>query len=280
MVRRGLRRSLLAALICGASSLASASGTWASQTASLRVGFAPYTLGRGTTVSVGFTIHPREAELPSPLTNVAVRLPAGLLFGSSTLGVATCTAATLSDAGVGGCPGNAVMGHGSARVGIRLGPEVLYEQADVTLLMAPLTEGHTTVLFYASGTTPVIARLIFPSLLLEASGPFSGSLDTNVPPITGLPGAPDAALLRLNSNIGPKGLTYHRRSHGVVVGYTPEGFLLPARCPRGGFLFEAVFSFQDGSVIHSKRAVRCPGDARPTATPKAQTPKPTHLKQL
>jgi hypothetical protein len=87
----------------------------------------------------------------------------------------------------------------------------------MTVLMAPLAEGHTALSFYAAGTSPVIAQLVFPGLLLGDSGPFGARLETTIPLIPGLPDAPDVALVRMQASIGSKGLTYYKRVHGTTV---------------------------------------------------------------
>jgi len=59
----------------------------------------------------------------------------------------------------------------------------------MTVLMAPSTEGHTGLSFYAAGTTPVIAQLVFPGLLLGDSGSFGRGWKP-LSPGSRLPGAP------------------------------------------------------------------------------------------
>jgi hypothetical protein len=245
--------SLLA--VVGASLSASA---LASSTVVLSTKFEPNKLGANTTIDLGFDIKTPTGEMPSPLVAVGFRLPAGVVAASSTLGLATCTPATLLEHGVRGCSPESLMGRGSALVGVPIGPGILYERVDMTVLMAPLAGGHTALSFYAVGTSPVIAQLVFPGLLLGDSGAFGARLETIIPLIPGLPGSPDVTLVRMRSSIGSKGLTYYKRVHGTTVAYVPEGFIVPPRCPVGGFPFAASLTFANGHTVVATGTAPCP----------------------
>jgi hypothetical protein len=118
--------------------------------------------------------------------------------------------------------------------------------------------GHLGLLFYAQGTSPISAQLIFTSLILEAPAPFGGSLNTRIPVIPSLPEAPDAAVVQMRSTIGPMNITYYQRSHGKRIAYQPNGIVLPNNCPRRGFPFAATFAFLDGTHASSHTTVPCP----------------------
>jgi hypothetical protein len=114
------------------------------------------------------------------------------------------------------------------------------------------------VLFYAVGSTPIAAALVFPGEFLSDSGPFGGRLEITIPPTLSTPGAPSVAVTSLQSSIGPEHLTYYKRVHGKKVAYRPAGVEIPRRCPSGGFPFAADFSFQDGTTTRAKATVACP----------------------
>ncbi len=139
-----------------------------------------------------------------------------------------------------------------------IGPEIVHETAHITLLRAPTQNGHLALLFYAAGEVPVWAPVTLSGLLLPAPAPFGGRIDINVPLITSLPGAPDVAVVKLRSTIGPEHLTYYERLHRHRVGYHPKGILLPDNCPHGGFPFAATFTFLDGSHTNAHTTVPCP----------------------
>ena len=187
-----------------------------------------------------------------------LRLPAGVTLGADGLGLETCAPAVLTDRGLSGCSAEAIVGHGSALADIALGSEVVAEETHITLLMAPITDGHTAILFYMTGEAPVITRLVFPSLLVGDSGVFGGRLEASIPPITTWAGGPDVAMERLTLTIGPEGITYYKHVHGTTIPYSPEGFTVPAHCPTGGFSFEALFSYEDGTNGTAKTNVPCP----------------------
>ena len=240
------RRSILASVVAIALACMPAGATGA-QRVRLTANFSPNELGKLTTVTTGFTIEVPNGQLPSPVARFDLQLPTGVTIGASSLGLATCVPLTLARDGLGACSPESVMGRGDALVGIDFGPEVVYEHARITLLMAPAASGHTQIMFYAVGASPVIAQLMFPSLLLDDAGPFGGRLDTSIAPIAGFPGGSNGAIVKLTSSIGPRGVIYYKRVHGRRVAYTPEGFTEPPTCPRGGFPFEATFAFEDGS---------------------------------
>jgi hypothetical protein len=104
----------------------------------------------------------------------------------------------------------------------------------------------------------VITQTIFQGSLLGAAGPFGAQIETSIPPLPTLPGSPDAALVSMQTQIGPRNLRYYRRVGGVTVAYTPEGFTLPLTCSRGGFPFAASFTFADGAREAASTSVPCP----------------------
>jgi hypothetical protein len=231
----------------------------ARQTTRLDARFEPDRPGRDTTIAVGFRISTPTGALPSPLVGIGLLLPAGTFSVQNSLGSRTCDPRALEETGPGACPANAVMGHGSAMVGVPFGPRILYERTRLTLLMLPLEGGHTTVAFYAEGSAPVITQLVFPGRLLGSSGPFGSLLQTTIPLVSGLPGGPGVALVSLRATIGPRGLTYYRQTHGQSIPYSPKGFVVPPVCPGGGYPFAMSFSFANGTKESAHTSVPCHG---------------------
>lgn len=250
--RRLLLISLLVTYACSTGSAP------ASAAVKLVTRFEPDQLGASSTMLLEFVIATPAGETPSPLVGVSFQLPSGVGVSSSTLGAATCEPATLQEHGLGGCSSNSLMGSGDATASVPIGPGTLDEPVKLTILMAPAVDGHTAMSFYADGSSPVIAQLVFPALLLADSGPFGASLDTSIPLIAGLPGAPDVAILSMQASIGSNGLIYHKRVHGNVVSYVPKGFAVPSRCPSGGFPFAATFTFANGASESASSTAPCP----------------------
>jgi hypothetical protein len=150
------------------------------------------------------------------------------------------------------------MGYGSAIADVPIGSEGVRESASITVLRAPDQEGHLALFFNTESKTPVLARLVFPGLLLAARAPFGGLLNVNVPLVPTVPNGPDVSVVQLDSTLGPEHLIYTEVVHGRTVYYRPKGILLPDSCPRGGFPFAATVAFVDGSHASAHTAVPCP----------------------
>jgi hypothetical protein len=229
-------------------------GALAAGGSQLSASLAPEALGKATTVGIGFQLR----DTTSPLTELELRLPAGVTAGFNTLGLETCAVSTLEAQGPSSCPGNSVVGLGNAVVAVPLGSERLLEPVSIKMFMAPSVKEHTQFVFYARGTNPVIDQLVFEANLIGDSGLFGARLDASIPTVPGLPGSPVASVVSMQAQIGPKSLRYHVRRHGRTVAFTPEGFDVPASCPRGGFPFGAIFTFADGSHESAATQVPCP----------------------
>ena len=229
-----------------------------STTATLSAAFTPEQLGRRTTLHFGFSFSAAPGQVPPPLTQIDLRYPNNLGIALSGLGLVTCSPAVLSELGPKGCPPNSIMGRGEAYTGIVLGVTPIRENAPIWIVRAPDQEGHLSVLFYSEGSTPVDTHIEFPGILLPANSPFGGVVSIGIPLVPTLPGAPYISVIHLHATIGPIGVTYYEHVGGVTLAYTPKGILLPSSCPRGGFPFDATFSFLDGSEARANTAIPCP----------------------
>ena len=121
----------------------------ASETAKFGVHFSPNVLGGNSTLLVNFSIANSTGQIPSPLTDVNLRMPSGVSLGSSTLGLATCTVRQLDLGGLAGCSPNALMGLGNATVEVPFGPAIVAEPVTVHIFMGQAVNGHTSLLIYA-----------------------------------------------------------------------------------------------------------------------------------
>jgi hypothetical protein len=261
---RGTTGTLLgaAALLLGALGGVPASAR-ASETASLKVAFAPYRLGHSTTLKIALKLGVAGSPngLPPPATRFDMKIPPDMELIGSSLGLAICSPSTLLASGVEGCSPNARLGFGSAQIEVPVGPEPVPELAGIEAEMGPPAGEQVGVLLYAEAGAPVAAQLIFPGVLFEG-GAAGQSLNTSVPLIPTLPGAPDISLVSLNLSLGPDRLTYYEQVHGMTRAYRPQGIALPARCPRGGFRFVSDIGFQDGTTVRASSTVACPSSRR------------------
>jgi len=230
----------------------------ATHTVRLSAAFSPERLGAGTTIRFGLQVSTPAGHEPSPVTELQVLLPAGLSIATSDLGLETCVPSKLEQSGLAGCPANSLMGRGSAAAEVPFGTAFVTERAPLTLFSGPLQDGHPQLLFFASGELPVLADIIFAALVLPAHAPFGGLLNTTPPLIPSVPEGPDVALVRLQTTIGAKGITYYERLKGKTISFHPRSILLPKSCPHGGFAFAAHLTFQDATHASAGTAVPCP----------------------
>ncbi len=242
---------------CGLTAVAQAE-----ETVALHTTFTPDRLGASTTVGFGFTIASTTGGLPSPLTHVNLRMPKGMNYVTTTLGLSICQPEALVAKGLNGCSPNSRLGYGSAFVEVPFGQGTGREIPEIEALMGPPHEGNIVVLFYANGLAPVYAQIVFSGELLPGEGAFGGALNTGIPEIKSVTNGPPVSIINVSSTIGPEHLTYYKDVHGKKVGYKPQGVSLPLSCPRGGFPFSALFTFLDGSQVTATHNVPCPPPVR------------------
>lgn len=256
--RRGALTAALIVLAAALPTVAHADTPEASAT--LHVSLVPEQLGRGTTIKFDFALAGPHGvgELPPPITALSLLYPRGFGIVTSGLGLASCTTTALETLGPSGCPSRSLMGYGAATGAIEVGHEVVDEEALTAVFMAPFDNGEIALLFFLDAYSPLFAERIFNGRLQPARAPFGGALTIAVPRIESFPEAPDVALVRLRSTIGPLGITYYNHIHGKFVPYQPSGIILPHHCPRGGFPFAARFAFADGRQLTTHTKVRCP----------------------
>lgn len=248
---------LSACAIPAACAIVLATAAHAAQSAKLHVALTPKRLGGPAALRIAIQIDTPSGSVPSPLTALDLLYPGELGIATSGLGLAACTQAELEILGPDDCPANSRVGEGTATAEIPIGPELVSETAQVTIVRAPAPGGTLALRFYATGETPINAQIVFPGLLNTA--PRHSRLHIDVPLVPSLPEGPNVAIVDLQAVLGPRSLTYYEHVHGRLIGYHPRGILLPDRCPRGGFRFTAVLYFEDGSHTSSSTAVPCPG---------------------
>lgn len=234
-----------------------ASGAHAAQSVKLRVAFDPDVAGQRTTIKLDLRVGDQTNAAPAPLTGLDLRLPTNMGIATTTLGESNCNPASLIGGGLDGCSANARIGFGSATTVVPVGDRTVQEKVSLNALMGPPAEDRLEVLFYIEGLSPVLTRLVLPSVLQSDSQPFGEQLDTTVPLIQAWPEGPNLALETFDSTIGPLGLTYHREVRGREVSYRPKGVRVPETCPPGGYPFAAVLHFEDGSQSTADYRVPC-----------------------
>ncbi len=251
-------RALIASAVAFLVALAPGTAQAASELATLHASFWPNRLAAPTTIAFAFHLQTSEGTAPPPLTSLDLRIPAGMNYTTTTLGLAVCQPSALEARGLAGCPPNSRLGYGSALVEVPFGTGEGHEIPEIQAVSGPSPKGNLVVLFYANGLYPVYAQLAFSGEVLPDSGAFGSQLQTSVPLVASVPGGPDVSIVNVQATIGPSHLTYYKRLHGHRVAFRPRGVAVPERCPRGGFPFAADFRFQDGSRASASTTVPCP----------------------
>jgi hypothetical protein len=246
----------LALALAGCACLAG--GASAAQSVKLKVAFQPNQAGVRTTIKLALRISGPGGIPPVPMTSLDLRLPGNMGIATTTLGESNCDPAALIDGGLRGCSANARIGFGDATAVVPVGSQNVHERASLNALMGPPAQDRLEVLFYVEALEPVFARLVLPSIVLSDTQPFGERLDTSIPLVQAWPDGPDLALETFVSTIGPLHLTYHRKVNGKTIAFHPHGVRVPRTCPAGGYPFEALLSFQDGTHTTAIYHVPCP----------------------
>jgi hypothetical protein len=168
---------------------------------------------------------------PPPISAVNVYLPKGVKLHPS--GFASCTEATLKNIGPSGCPKNSsVSALGSVLGEVTFGSERVPEPATLQAFFAP----GGSLLFYTQGVSPVSLEVVSTGKYVRSSGKYSWELETLVPAVATVPGAPFASVRKIHIKAGAA-----FRSHGKVVSYgtVPK----KGECPKGGFFGKTEVTF-------------------------------------
>jgi hypothetical protein len=222
----------------------------------LQMSFRPDRPNRSTTIHWSFAV-----SRPESLRTLLLRLPPGMGFANSSLGIEECAPAVLEAAGPEGCPADSRLGHGSAVAQVPA-QSLVSERAQVTALLGPSAggDGETmNVLFFVEGRSPVNREIVLDGQLSGIGAAGGATLMTEAPPLPVWPAGPDIGLVRFRSTIGPEGLTYYRRVGGRRVAFEPRGLSVPRRCPRGGFPVSLTLGWWAVSgTVTARGRVACP----------------------
>jgi hypothetical protein len=221
-------------------------------------------LGGTTAITFDFRIDARRA--PAAMTDLTVRVPVGIDFATSGLGVATCHPAQrdVLDVLARGhdlrpCPANAVLGRGHASAAIYYSEEqTVAASGAITLYNGPPVGNRPGVVAYILTQHPIRSQLVYAGGLFNAPRPFGLGMRLNLPPLPNSPFGAPISVARLTFDLGGEDIVYYELINGRRVTYRPGGLALPAHCPRGGFRFRATVGFADGSARSGGAIVPCP----------------------
>ncbi len=267
---RGRRHRAVAlctvALLTGATPAATASKTqvqaaMAPATVALHVAF-DRTARLGGTTAIAFDLRIDARRAPAAMAALTVRVPAGIDFATSGLGIATChpTQRDLLDVLARGhdlrpCPANAVLGRGNATAAIYYSDEqTVAASGAITLYNGPPVGHRPGVVAYIRAQHPIRSQLVYAGGLFNAPRPFGLGMQLTLPALPNSPFGAPISVARLTFTLGGKDIIYR---DGPRRHYRPGGLPLPTRCPPGGFRFRATVGFADGSARSGGATVPC-----------------------
>ncbi|HTZ85779.1 MAG TPA: hypothetical protein VMB05_03845 [Solirubrobacteraceae bacterium] len=194
-------------------------------------------LGAGAAVQAEFTLsgsgYGATPQNPAggipPLSQVNFFLPAGAKINSHGFG--TCSAPTLNNTGPAGCKKKAIASpKGSALGEVSFGSERVPETASLQAFFAP----GSGLLFYVQGSSPVSLEFVSAGRYVNSSKPYGLELQTQVPAIATVPGAPLASTKTITVKVGA---AFKKGKRLISYG------TMPKKCPKGGFPLKAELTF-------------------------------------
>lgn len=192
-----------------------------------------------------------------PLSQVNFFLPAGAKINSHGFG--SCSASVLNNSGPVGCKKNAIASpKGHALGEVSFGAERVPEGASLQAFFAP----GGGLLFYVQGTSPVALEFVSSGRYVNSGKPPYGlELQTQVPAIATVPGAPLASTKTITVKVGAAIKKGKRLiSYGTM----------PRKCPKGGFPMKAELTF--GGSFGGEREFGIPAETV-SATYKSPCPR-------
>jgi hypothetical protein len=232
-----------------------AGATWAGEAATIQAGFTPDELGASTNLSVSAKLAV-PSEGASPVRRLTLYAPAGITV--DTRGAGTCTAAMLQRLGPSGCPADARVGFGGGVAVLWLPGGPVREPYTVDFFFAPREHGRLTLLAYASAVAPVAVELVVVAKQVPTPKPYGLGFSVEVPPISTIPGASNAAIETAFATLGSANVAYYENVHGKRTLVHIKGIVAPKTCPPGGFPAEGTIDFADGSVLTLNPTIPCP----------------------
>jgi len=182
--------------------------------------------------------------------------PAGVTLDLQGTGV--CSAQILENVGPQGCPANSKAGFGGGEGAYEIAKEVVNEKFTLDFFLGNNHPGHTSLLIYLNGSSPVSIQLVFTAPVINSPKPYGLGFSLNVPIIKVLPEASDASAISSFLTLGAKNVAYYKKVKGKRKLFHVKGIITPKSCPHGGWPVATQFSFQDGSSVLSKSAIPCP----------------------
>lgn len=239
-------------------SMASVSAAIADQTATIHASVSPGRLGSPISLTATVSFSSSDPNPQPPVVKVAAYGPAGMTVDTRGAGICTASPSTLEEVGPSACPADSRVGFGKATGLQELAHELIPCPFTFEFFLRPKESGHLSLLIYVSAVTPAAEQLVLTATEVRAPAPYGIGIGFAVPIVHSLPEAPLGWVQRLSMTLGSAHVAYRRVIHGKQRLLHVRGLVAPRTCPRGGFPFEGVFEFADGSSTTSKATVPCP----------------------
>ncbi len=197
-------------------------------------------LGAGTALQAEYVIEGTEYQgSPPPIIGVNFYLPTGTKLHPS--GFPTCSKPTLEQFGPIKCPKSSAAGPVGKVLGfVTFGGERVEEELALSSYYAPGGGFY----FFSKGVDPTEIEIISTGHYVNFTGGagFGPELETEVPLVASVPGAPYASVKTITVKAGSA-----YKSHGKTVYYGR----VPTKCPKGGFPIktEVIFA-ENGELSH------------------------------
>jgi hypothetical protein len=252
------RIRVLIGVSIGCLCLIAVAAAWAAETFTASVKFTPDKLGAPTNVSATATFASTTGGLPAPITEVTAYGPAGV--GLKPEGVGICNAAQLEatlEPKV--CSKTSKAGFGGGVGTLELAKEIIKEPFTLNIYRGPDENGQLTGLIYVNAVSPVSVQLVLKVHIVHGPKPYGLGFTFKVPLIPTLPGATDASVESSFLTIGSANAAYFEQVHGKRKLVHIKGLIVPKKCPAGGFPYETMIGFADGTTNSFKGTIPCPG---------------------
>jgi hypothetical protein len=249
------KRILTGAALCCAILIPAGAARAGEAVSITEAGFSPNNPGMPTNAFGSATIESTTGPVPSPIRHVNVYGPAGVTLDLEGSGV--CTEELLQKMGPQACPANSRAGFGGGQGVYMLGKEIVEEKYTLDFFLSDNRPGHTKLLVFLSGSTPVLVEVIMKGTVIRGPKPYGLGFSVEVPEIKVLPEASNASAKSAFLTLGAHNVAYYRTVHGKRKLFHVKGIVLPRSCPRGGWPVASQFTFEDGSTVMATRKVPC-----------------------
>ena len=136
--------------------------------------------------------------------------------------------------------------------------ETIHEPYTLDFFFAGRKSGKPNLLIYASAVAPVSVELVVVAREVPAPKPYGLGFSVEVPPISAIPGAPNASIESAFVTLGAPNVAYYETVHGKRKLVHLRGIVVPKRCPPGGFPAEGTVDFADGTALTVNPKIPCP----------------------